>query len=89
MFSSNDINMSWSSDTFMFTDPSTVENQNSNAEYWTMNYDDLDVRYINSSGYLNYIEYSKSYSIRPVLFLENNLSFTGGNGTAQNPYTLQ
>ena len=40
------------------------------------------VRVVRSDGYVIYGNQSEEGSIRPVIFLKNNLTFTGGNGTA-------
>lgn len=36
------------------------------------------------------MEFTDSYEsgVRPIIYLKNNLTFTGGDGTASNPYTL-
>ena len=36
-----------------------------------------------------YADISLIYGIRPTLFLKKDLNFNGGEGTAQNPYTLE
>ena len=32
---------------------------------------------------------ARSYGVRPVIFLKSGLTFTSGDGTAQNPYTFE
>ena len=90
MFSGNDIDLS-TSNTKTFVDVATIENPTISNYYWTMNrYDIYLSRIIGASGILN--DGSKvldmKYGVRPVLYLKSNLQFTGGEGTPQNPYTL-
>ena len=88
MFSGNDIDLGTSS-TKEFVDVSTIENPTVSSYYWTMNRNSSSsVRYVNDKGYLSYSSPSNAYGVRAVIYLKNNLNFTGGNGTAQNPYTL-
>ena len=47
------------------------------------------VKYINSNGYFSSLAPSTNDAVRPVIFLKNNLDFISGEGTVQNPYTLQ
>ena len=47
------------------------------------------VKYINSNGYFSSHVPSTNDAVRPVIFLKNNLDFISGDGTVQNPYTLQ
>ena len=87
MFSGNDID---SDENRTFVDINTIENSNVSGYFWTMNrYSSDRVRDINKAGYLSlHFITTSEYYIRPVMFLKNNLEFTGGDGTAQNPYTL-
>ena len=87
MFSGNDIG--WSFESYkIFVDTNTIENLNSSFSYWTMNrYDSYDVISISNSG-SPIPSLSSEGGVRPVIFLKNNLTFTGGNGTAQSPYQL-
>ena len=90
MFSGNDIDLS-TSNTKTFVDVATIENPTISNYYWTMNrYDIYLSRIIGASGILN--DGSKvldmKYGVRPVLYLKSNLQFTGGEGTPQNPDTL-
>ncbi len=88
MFSGNDIDLITSS-TKIFVDVNTIENPTVSSDYWTMNrYSSSSVRYVYSNGLLSSNSPSLAYGVRAVIYLKNNLSFTGGNGTAQNPYTL-
>ena len=91
MFSGNDIDMS-TSNSKTFVNVSTIENPTVDSYYWTMNrYSSSFVRSSNSSGSLGYYGPSDSFGVRPVIYLKSGtsaLTFTGGNGTAQNPYTL-
>ena len=87
MFSSNDIDLSMSI-TKNFVDVNTIENPTVSDYYWTMNrYNSSSVRLVYGSDDI-FGNPSDSYGVRPVIYLKNNLNFTGGNGTAQNPYTL-
>ena len=89
MFSGNDIDMG-SSKTFV--DVATIENPTVSTYYWTMNrLSSSRVRYVNGYGYLNNYSPSNSGGVRAVLYLKSGtsaLTFTGGEGTPQNPYTL-
>ena len=91
MFSGNDIDLSTSS-TKTFVDVATIENSTASSYYWTMNrYNSSSVRYVNFSGYLGNNRPSSSFGVRAVLYLKSGtsaLTFTGGEGTPQNPYTL-
>ena len=89
MFSGNDIDVSLS-DKKDFVDGNTIENSNVSDHFWMMNRSDSNKVYsINDYGYLEEVKTSESYGIRPVMYLKSNLTFTGGNGTAQSPYTLK
>lgn len=44
--------------------------------------------YINANGLSSGNPIENEYLVRPVMHLKYNLSFTGGSGTAQDPYTL-
>ncbi len=89
MFSGNDIDMG-SSKTFV--DVATIENSTASSSYWTMNrYNSSDGRRVNNNGYLNIDSVSNPVGVRAVLYLKSGtsaLTFTGGEGTPQNPYTL-
>ena len=86
MFSGNDIDLG---STKTFVDVNTIENSTASIYYWTMNrsMSSFVIR-VDYSGYISSNLASSSFGVRPVIFLKNNLSFSGGNGTAQNPYTL-
>ena len=92
MFSGNDIDLSTSS-TKTFVDVNTIENPTASNSYWTMNrYSSSDVRSVSGSGNLNYYSPSNANGVRAVIYLKSGTSaitFTGGEGTAQSPYTLQ
>ena len=92
MFSGNDIDLSNPANgAKIFVDVNTIENSSASGWYWTMN------RYNSENGGRssdyngglggNSASYY-SFGVRPVIFLKNNLTFTGGDGTPQNPYTL-
>ena len=88
LFCANDIDLS-TSNVKTFVDINTIENPTITSHYWTMNrYDLSNVRSVEWDGSFNKYSNSISNGVRPVIYLKNNLSFTGGNGTAQNPYTL-
>ena len=91
MFSGNDIDLGTSS-TKTFIDVDTIENPTASYYYWTMNrYNSSSVHYVNGDGGLYSINPS-AVGVRAVIYLKSGtsgLTFTGGNGTAQSPYTLQ
>lgn len=91
MFTGNDIDLGAEK---IFVDVNTIENPDLVTAYWTTSFSSSDwVRHVNSTGAANYGNPSGDptddyYGVRPTIFLKNNLIFTGGDGTAQNPYTL-
>ena len=88
MFSGNDIDLSTLS-AKVFVDSKTIENLTMSNYYFTMNRaSSSTVRYINGISQLGISNPSIFGGVRPVIFLKNNLTFTGGDGTAQNPYTI-
>ena len=90
MFTCNDIDLGI---TKKFVDANTIENPTVSNDYWLMNrYDSNGVRRVNDSGPLNTVTPSYSGGVRAVIYLKSGASaitFTGGEGTAQSPYTLQ
>ena len=92
MFSGNDIDLSTSS-TKTFVDVGTIENPTVSYYYWLMNRSSSpDVRYMNGTGNLNSTSVSNTYGVRPVIYLKSGTSaitFTGGEGTPNSPYTLE
>ena len=98
MFAANDIDL----DSYgIFVDRSTIENilipnkkhsvddPENNAIYlFLMNSLGTGVAYINDNSYFSNHPYDTPNAVRPVIFLKNNLQFTGGSGTAQDPYIL-
>ena len=62
-----------------------------NTDYWTLTpYDDQTmVRYMDNYSYLTNTRISFSYSVRPALNLKSNVVITGGDGTKNNPFTLE
>ena len=92
MFSGNDIDLSTSSSK-TFVDVSTIENPTITNYYWTMNrYSSSHVRCVSSSGLMSYSGPANARGVRAVIYLKSGtsaLTFTGGEGTAQAPYTLQ
>ena len=92
IFSGNDIDLSTSS-TKTFVDVNTIENPTISNYYWTMNrYSSSNVRYVYYIGYLGSNSVSNAYGVRAVIYLKSGTSaitFTGGEGTPNSPYTLQ
>ena len=88
MFSGNDIDLSTSS-TKIFVDINTIENPTASSYYWTMNrYNLSNVLCVSLVSGLISNNISVLLGVRPVIYLKNNLIFTGGDGSPQNPYTL-
>ena len=88
MFSGNDIDLYMGS-TKTFVDINTIENPIIAAHYWTMNrYSSSSVRTASYNGNMENTLSTNNGGIRPVIYLKSNLTFTGGKGTAQNPYML-
>ena len=91
VFTGNDIDLG-SEKTFVDID--TIENPTISDYYWTTSFSSSDwVRHVNSVGSADDGNPTGDpaddyYGVRPTIFLKNNLIFTGGDGTAQNPYTL-
>ena len=92
MFSGNDIDLSTSS-TKRFVNVGTIENPTVSSIYWTMNrYSSSDVRRVNNYGTLNNNSPTDTFGARAVIYLKSGtsaLTFTGGEGTAEQPYELQ
>ncbi len=87
MFSGNDLDLGESKN---FVNANFIENPDVAVSQWMMNpHSSTLVRVVRSDGYVIYGNQSEEGSIRPVIFLKNNLTFTGGNGTAQSSYELQ
>jgi len=94
LFSSNDINLTYPSDGIKsFVNVNTIENPILASKFWLMNPNyhiaGYTVQYINYNGESYDDNASRIAGVRPVLFLNNNLTFTGGEGTAENPFTLE
>ena len=86
MFSGNDIDMVKNT----FVNANTIENPTVSSYYWTMNrFSERYTARVHASGQINSQPPSLSHGVRPVIFLKNNLNFTGGKGTAESPYELQ
>ena len=61
-----------------------------NTDYWPLTaYNNLYMRSIYSNGNINYNNPNTSYSIKPTMNLKQNVVITGGDGTKQNPFTLE
>ena len=93
MFSGNDIDLDTSS-AKTFVDVATIENPTAPVYYyWTMNrYSSSDVHTVNSYGDLYNSSVSSAFGLRAVIYLKSGTSaitFTGGEGTPNSPYTLQ
>lgn len=90
MFSGNDIDLGTSSSK-TFVDINTIENPTVSDYYWTMNPADSSgyVTKANAWGYLSRDAGASISGVRPVIFLKSGLTFTSGDGTAQNPYTFE
>ena len=90
MFSGNDIDMG---STKTFVNIATIENPTVSDYYWTMNrYSSSYVSIVDDSG-VSTGNHSPTnvYGVRPVIYLKSGtsaLTFTGGEGTAESPYTL-
>ena len=100
MFSGNDIDMSNSTtDPKVFVNVATIENPTVSHNYWTMNrYSSSDVRHViyfgtlDNFGNLDRFTPTSSLGVRAVIYLKSGtsaLTFTGGKGTAEQPYELQ
>ena len=92
MFSGNDIDLGWSS-TKTFVNVSTIENPTVSSYYWTMNRrDSSSVRYVLDYGHMIDNGLTNTRGVRAVIYLKSGtsaLTFTGGEGTAEQPYELQ
>lgn len=92
MFSGNDIDLGTSS-TKTFVNVATIENPTVSSYYWLMNrYSSSIVYNGNLNGNLNGNSPSFSNGARAVIYLKSGssaLTFTGGEGTAEQPYELQ
>ncbi len=62
-----------------------------NTSYWTLTpYSSSRVRYVYSGGYATYGSPSSiSYGVRPSINLKSNVIITGGDGTKNNPFTIE
>ncbi len=93
IFSGNDIDLSISS-TKTFVDVTIIENPTVSIGYWTMNRYDSSYYVHRVSYFGNYLSVSVlvSSGVRPTIYLKSGtsaLTFTAGEGTAQEPYELQ
>ncbi len=91
MFSGNDIDLSYpAEDPKVFADVNTLENSTAASIYSTMNrFDSTKIYRVGDGGMLSSAISTGEFGVRPTLFLKMGLKFTGGDGTAQSPYTLQ
>ena len=92
MFSGNNIDLSTSS-TKTFVDVNTIENSTASSYYWTMNrFSSSHVLSVGYYGDLGVSRPSSAGGVRAVIYLKSGTSaitFTGGEGTPNSPYTLQ
>lgn len=92
MFSGNDIDLGESS-TKEFVNVATIENPTVSSYHWLMNrYSSSRVRYVDYYGYMSNYSPANTYGVRAVIYLKSGtsaLTFTGGKGTAEQPYELQ
>ena len=92
MFSGNDIDLGTSS-TKTFVDATTIENPNAAYNYWTMNRKSSSIVLgVLDNGNIDTFSPSNSGGVRVDIYLKSGpsaITFAGGEGTAQSPYTLQ
>ncbi len=67
---------------------------NNNSYYWTINYNDNNqFFYVNDEGNINNINNKEenyySYGIRPVITLNENVSYIGGSGIINDPFMIE
>ena len=63
---------------------------NNNTDYWPITpYNNSNMRSVYGNGNINYNSPLMSYGIKPALNLKSNVIITGGDGTLQNPFTLE
>ena len=90
MFSGNDIDMG---STKTFVDVATIENPTVSNYYWTMNrHNSSNVRSVFIDGTMSGSSPAITRGARAVIYLKSGssaLTFTGGKGTAEQPYELQ
>ncbi len=87
MFSSNDIDLGTSIDKTI-VDVNTIENPTVSYLYCTMNRLSSTEILAVYNGKLVGLK-DTSFGVRPIIYLKSGLTFTGGEGTAQSPYTLK
>lgn len=87
MFSGNDIDLGAEKN---FVDSTLIENSTVSEYYWTMNGSTSTSTWrVNNFGTMNNNSSADEYGVRPVLILNNNLTFKRGEGTAENPFILK
>ena len=85
MFSGNDIDIG---STKTFVDATKIENPTMSGYYWLMNaYNASYVRRVSNYGNLSNISPSNANGVRATWYI-SDITITGGNGTANNPYFL-
>ena len=65
--------------------------RNTSVIQWTLTSDSSSyyrVFYVNNSGFVHYDYVANSHASRPVLYLASTVEITGGEGTSENPFTL-
>ncbi len=61
-----------------------------NTDYWTLTpYSSSNVRAVSNGGYASSYSPSNAYGVRPSMNLKSNVQITSGDGTLQNPFTLE
>lgn len=93
MFSGNDIDLS-DSITKTFVYATKILNPTLNYKYWIGNsYDVSNVYNVYNYGYLESVNFNSpnnyTSGVRPVFMINSDMAITGGNGTANSPYTLK
>ena len=67
-----------------------LDEEGNNASYWTLTPQNTSsIRYIGSSSTVGGSSPSNTNGVRPTLNLKQNVIITGGDGTKQNPFTLE
>lgn len=63
---------------------------NNGSNFWTSNkYDENNAWYINNDGLISSDNINNKHGIRPVIIIKANTKLIGGNGTIENPYTIE
>lgn len=63
---------------------------NNGTNFWTSNkYDENNSWYINDDGLISNDDNNNKHGIRPVITIKTNTKLISGNGTIENPYTIE